>query len=123
MLKPALGLILCLLLSGCWELDIGPRPGLWYKHKVTGQEIKIEGTGWGKDVYKACSTLVYTTGTFKRQIMGYEATKILYNPAYDHRLCVLYEIEGDFEKKQPTFLCIIPAREIWTDYQRTTRKD
>ncbi len=123
MRKIIFGLCICLVLTGCWELDIGPRPGLWYKHKTTGQEIRIEGMGWGNEVYSACSTIVNIAGPSKRQFLGYEDTKILYNPAYDHRVCVVYEIQGDFEKKQPTYVCIIPAREIWNDYQRMPRRD
>lgn len=112
-------LFVCLSFSGCWELDIGPRPGLEYKHKITGEEIKIEGMGWGRDIYKACSTLVSTTNPLKRQFLGYDQILIIYNPAYDNRVCVVYEHPGDFEKKQPTYLYIIPAREIWVNYQRT----
>lgn len=123
MLKAGLGILLCILLTGCWELDVGPRPGLWYKHKITGKEIKIEGMGWGRELYQACSTVVNTTGTFKRQLMGYDATQIIYNPAYDNRVCVVYEIEGDYEKKEPSYFCIVPEKEIWTNYQRTTRRD
>jgi hypothetical protein len=123
LLRSGIGIFICLLLTGCGELDIGPRPGLWYRNKTTDEEIRIEIVGRGDEVYEFCSRSVSLSNRAKRAFLGYDEIQIMYNPGCANRLCVAYEVLGDPEQKRPTYIHIIPAKEIWTNYQRIARRN